>query len=198
MKKLTIALASFAVAIVPVGGASAGPPEQVDVPDFIHLFLDEDEGKSAWVNITALDFCTWALGGFEGPAPVVDDAVPATLNFPGRGGEVAVASIKAPALYIEVWNLDNPEGPFEGACEDILDQLLAGSDPWATGTTSLNIRTNNLFESEARPISTGFSGTALLDTTAGDESYRYHFSSHFNNRCSDFNCEVTNSSLRMI
>jgi len=201
-KKLAIAItiASLGFVAVPIGGASAGPPQQVVVPDFIQLFLDADEGKSVWINITAPDFCLWALGGFAGPAPVVDDAVPATLNFTGQNDEATVASIKTDGLYVEVWNLDNPDGPFEGPCEDILDQLLAGSDPWATGTTSLNARTNNLFfpNAEPRQLSTGTSGTAQLDSTSGGESYRYHFSSHFNTHCSDFRCEVSNTSLRMI
>jgi hypothetical protein len=196
-KRMLIVVAAVAAAL-PGVGASAGPPESFEVPDFFQLFLDEDEGKSTWINITALDFCLWALGDFEGPAPVVDDAVPATLNFTAKGGEAAVASVKTDALYIEIWNLDNPDGPFVGPCEDILDQLLAGSGPWATGTTSLNIRTNNLFDPPAEPraVSGGFSGTALVD--AGEDTYRYQFTSHSNDSCRDFVCAVTNTSLRRI
>lgn len=199
-KKLAVALFSLAFVAVPLGEVSAGPPEQVDAPDYFELFLDADEGKSTWINITALDFCTWAFFDFQGPAPVVDDAVPATLNFTGGNGEEVVASIKTDGLYVEVWNLDNPDGPFESPCEDILDQLLAGGDPWATGTTSINARTNNLFfEGEgSRVLSAGFSGTAQLDASGSEESYRYKFTSHFNTGCSDFRCAVTNTSLRMI
>ncbi|MFW2381673.1 MAG: hypothetical protein ACN4GZ_07945 [Acidimicrobiales bacterium] len=194
-KKLLIAFAMLAVVTVPAGGASAGPPEDSVVSDYINLFLDADEGKSVWINITALDFCLWARDGFQGPPPVVDDDVPGTLNFTADGG-AAVASIKTGGLYIEVWNLDNPEGPFLGACEDILEQLLAGSRPWATGTTSINARTNNLFfpNDYARGVSGGFKGTALLETTEGGDSYRYQFTSHGNSKC---DCGVTNTSLRM-
>lgn len=197
-KKLFIACASVAVITIPVGGASAGPPVEVPAGDYFDLFLDVDEGTSLWINITAPDFCGWALGGFMGPAPVVDDALPATLNFTGNDGP-AVASIKTDGVYMEVWNLDNPDGPYVGACEDILDQLLAGSDPWATGTTSINARTNNLFfdpsSDEPRGLSTGLAGTAMLDTTDGGDSYRYQFATHFNTHCE---CSVFNSSLRMI
>ncbi len=196
---LVVVAASLAVVAAPVGGATAGPPEAVEAPDFINLFLDVDEGKSTWINITAYDFCTWALFGFVGPAPVVDDAVPATLNFTGKDGATAVASIKTDGLYVEVWNLDNPDGPYVGPCEDILDQLLAGSDPWATGTTSLNARTNNLFfpNGATRGVSSGFSGTAQLDVVHGGDAYRYQFTGHGNSHCNDFRCDVTNTSLRM-
>jgi hypothetical protein len=197
-KKLAIALASLTLVGVPAGAASAGPPLDVEVPDFIQLLLDADEGKSTWINITAPDFCAWALGGFMGPPPVVDDAVPATLNFTAKDGEAVVASVKSDDLYIEVWNLDDPDGPFLGPCEDIQDQLLAGSDPWATGTTSVNAQTNNLFfpPAEPRTVSDGVSGTALLDVSG--ESYRYHFANHGSDRCTDFRCFVMNTSLRMI
>ncbi len=197
-KKLFIACASLSIVAVPVGAASAGPPVEVPAGDYFDLFLDADEGKSVWINITAPDFCLWALGGFVGPAPVVDDEIPATLNFAGNDGP-AVASIKAAGIYVEVWNLDNPDGPFEGPCVDILDQLLAGSDPWATGTTSLNARTNNLFFEPdgdyARGLSTGIAGTAHLETTDGGDSYRYQFTLHYNSHC---DCGVTNTSLRMV
>lgn len=195
-KKLLIVCASLAVVAVPVGGASAGPPEDVVATDYINLFLDADEGKSVWINITAPDFCGWALGGFVGPPPVVDDAIPARLNFTADGG-AAVASIKTDGVYMEVWNLDNPDGPFVGACEDILDQLIAESDPWATGTTSVNGRTNNLFfpNDYARGVSDGVAGKALLETTEGGDSYRYQYTLHGNSHCE---CGVTNTSLRMI
>ncbi len=110
-RKLFIALVALAFLAVPVGTASAGPPEDFDVPDLIQLFLDADEGKSVWINITAPDFCLWALGGFMGPAPVVDDAVPAKLNFNGQGDKYFAPSVKVDGLYVEVWNLDNPDGP---------------------------------------------------------------------------------------
>lgn len=194
-KKLFVACASLAVIAVPVGGASAGPPEDVVTSEYFNLFLDADEGKSVWVNITAHDFCLWALFGFEGPPPVVDDEIPATLNFGGNDG-AAVASIKTDGVYMEVWNLDNPEGPFIGACEDILEQLLAEGDPWAVGETSVNARTNNLFfpNDYARGVSEGASGTAMLETDGGD-SYRYQYTLHGNSNCE---CGVTNTSLRMI
>lgn len=195
-KKLFIACASLAAIAVPVGGASAGPPEDVVASDYINLFLDVDEGKSTWINITAHDFCGWVFGGFVGPPPVVDDAIPATLNPTADGGAV-VASIKTDGVYVEIWNLDNPDGPYEGACEDILDQLLAGSDPWATGTTSVNARTNNLFfpNDYARGVSDGVSGTAFVETTESGDSYRYKYNLSGNSKCE---CGVTNTSLRMI
>ena len=196
-KKLLVACASLAVvALVPAAGASAGPPEDVVATDYLNLFLDADEGKSVWINTTAPEFCSWALGGFVGPPPVVDDQIPATLNFTADGG-AAVASIKTDGVYMEVWNLDNPEGPFIGACEDILGQLLAGSDPWATGTTSVNARTNNLFfpNDYARGVSEGVTGTAFLATTDGGDSYRYKYALHGNSNCE---CGVTNTSLRMV
>ncbi len=199
-RKLFIALVALAFLAVPVGTASAGPPEDFDVPDLIQLFLDADEGKSVWINITAPDFCLWALGGFMGPAPVVDDAVPAKLNFIGQGDKYFAPSVKVDGLYVEVWNLDNPDGPFLGPCEDILGQLIAGTPPWATGTTSINARSNN-FEfppPQPRAVSGGFSGTALLDATGSQDSYRYHFNSHSNDRCADFRCAVTNTSLRLL
>ena len=199
-KKLAIALVSVAFVAVPIGEVSAGPPEQVEAMEYFELFLDVDEGKSTWINTTAFDFCTWAFFGFEGPPPVVDDAIPATLNFTGKNAETVVASIKTDAVYVEVWNLDNPGGPYVGPCEDILDQLLSGGEPWATGTTSLNARTNNLFfQGEgSRGLSAGFAGTAELNELSSGESYRYQFNTHFNTHCSDFRCEVTNTSLRMI
>lgn len=196
-KKLAVIAASLAFAALPVGGASAGPPEQIDSPDFFQLFLDVDEGKSAWINITAVDFCNWASGGFEGLAPVQDTSVPVTLNFNGPGDKYLTPSANLRDVYIEVWDLDNPDGPFVNACEDILDQLLGGGSPWATGTTSFNGKLSNVTEAEPRAFAARANGTALLDETAGDGGYRYHFNLHGNNRCADFRCDVTNTSLRM-
>jgi len=183
--------------LLPIASVSAAPPERIEVPDYIALYLDEDQGTSIWVNITAVSFCTWAAGGFNGPAPVVDDAVPAKLKGTGQDGSAFVGSINA-SIYVEVWELDNPDGPFLGPCEDIIDQLLSGGSPWATGTARVNAVTNNVFGTpEARAISGNFGATATLTTNNG-EAFRYQINDHFGDRCFEFRCAATHTSLRAL
>ncbi len=189
-------LAALTIGFVPLTAASASPPERFEVPDYFSLNLDADEGKSVWFNITAVNFCTWALGGFDGPAPVEDTSTPVMLIHAGQDGGTLVASVQAD-VYVEVWNLDNPDTAGIGPCEDILDQLLAGGQPWATGTASLNGRTNNLFWlDDVRSASDNLSASASIVTAEG-ESYDYKLNFHVGNRCADYRCEIANSTLRV-
>ncbi len=197
MKKLFLALASAILfgAATMATPASAGPPEELPIDDYIVLFPDVNVNRSVFINITAQDFCAWLADG-EGPPPAIE-TVDGRLNITGSGA--AVASIDAD-LYIEMWEFDENPSPLIGPCEDIQQQLDAGSGPWATGVAKWKAKTNNLFESDARSNTFGERTTAVLvDQDGNTWNYRNVF--HLNFSCNfpgeaPPSCLVDNSSLR--
>ena len=174
--------------------SSAGPPEDFELDDYFILFPDTNVNRSVFINITAEDFCAW---DGESPPPVVDDAVPATLNVTGSGD--AVGSIDTD-LYIELWEFDENPSPLIGPCEDIQEQLEAGTGPWATGVARWKAKTNNLFESEPRSNTFGDRTTAVVTDQEGDtwtyrNVFRLNFSCNFPENAPP-TCLVDNSTLR--
>lgn len=190
-----LASAFLLVAAMAATPASAGPPEEIPIDDYIALFPDVNVNRSVFINITAEAFCQWLAEG-EGPPPAIE-TVQGRLNVTGSGA--AVGSIDAD-LYIELWQFDEDPSPLIGPCEDIQDQLDAGSGPWATGTVRWKAKTNNLFESDSRPNTFGDRSTAVLTDQAGNTwDYRNVF--RLNTRCNAPDeappaCLVDNSSLR--
>lgn len=81
-------------------------------------------------------------------------------------------------LYIEMWEFDagvDPSDPTTliGPCEDIQNQLDAGSPPWATGTVRYHSNFSKAFGENIRGVVTDTSGA----------SYAYHNSFHINGSC---------------
>lgn len=176
-----------------VSPASAGPPEDFVLEDYFALFPDTNVNRSIFINITAEDFCDWD----QNSPPPVQGPVSATLNVTGSGD--AVGSIDAD-LYIEIWEFDENPSPLIGPCEDIQQQLEAGSGPWATGTARWKAKTNNFFESEPRSNTFGDRTTAVVEDQDGN-TWKYRNVFRLNFSCSfpedaPPTCLVDNSSLR--
>ena len=80
--------------------ASAGPPEEFPIDDYIVLFPDTNVNRSVFINITAEAFCDWLGDGEpEGPPPAIE-VVQGRLNVTGSGA--GIGTIDAD-LYIEMW-----------------------------------------------------------------------------------------------
>lgn len=185
------------LAAVPASTASAAPPEEVQLDDYIVLFPDLNINRSVFINITARAFCDWLDTGPAGPPPAID---PVTARGVSTGKGAVVGKIDAEDLYIEVWNFDEDPSPLIGPCEDIQQQLDSGGEPWATGTADFKAKTNDAFESGTRGVAFGDRTTAQLTDQAGN-SYSYRNVFRLNQQCNapEFappSCLVDNSTLR--
>ena len=193
MKKRILALVGavtllVSVAVIP---AQAAPPEQTDEPIFL-LFLDFENDKAVFWNITRDNFCAWVASDFEGPPPV-GELVPASTHETGQGA--IVAKFKA-TRHLELWNLDDPANPVE-ACEDTDGQ----PGPWATGHVNASSTDNDLFRSEDprvrnRTNSFGDVGQGTVhDTDGGSWHYSWNFRAHID-KDDEFSVPTENFNLK--
>ena len=198
LRKTLVAVAAAVAVALPGTAASAQPPQEVVFDDFIVLFPDSTLNKSVFINITARDFCEW-LEAPSGPPPAID-LVTGRETMTGKGA--VVGKIDAEDLYIEMWNLGE-EGPQEGPCEDIQDQLDdPTAQPWATGTASFKAKDNDIFGTGTRGNAFGDRTTAQLTGSDG-EAYSYSSIFRLNDRCTapEFgppSCLVEKSKLKML
>lgn len=153
--------------------AQAAPPEQVDDAIFT-VFLDFDNDKVGFWNITRDDLCEWVASGFVGPPPVVE-LVPVMFH---ETGQDAIAAKWKATRHFELWNPDDPANP-QGPCEDTDEQ----AGPWATGDVASSSTDNDFFRFEdplkSRTNSFGDVGQGTLLDTAGDSwHYSWNFRAH--------------------
>jgi hypothetical protein len=171
------------VAAIP---AQAAPPEQTEEPIFL-LFLDFENDKAAFWNITRDDFCAWEASGFAGPPPV-QELVPASTHETGQGALVASFRATRP---LELWNLDDPANP-EAPCSDTDGQ----PGPWATGHVNASNTDNDLFASGTRTNSFGDVGQGTVYDNDGDRwHYSWNFRAH-NDRDGEFSISAENFNLK--
>jgi hypothetical protein len=199
-KTLLSAAAAIALA-VPATAAYAQPPEETVANDLISVYLDFENGKSVFINITARDFCDWLPEGPEppsGPPPVLEPVVTRGVTT-GKGA--IVTGFEAQDLYIELWDISGITEPI-GPCEDIQDQLDAGGKPWATGTADVRFKDNDFFYTETRGNAFGDRTKAMVTDQEGN-TYSYRNVFRVNQQCNAPEdgppaCLVDNFQLKML
>jgi len=162
---IAIAAGLAATTMLPGSSATASPPSEAVFDDYIVLFPDVNVNRSVFINITAESFCDWLAGPPEGPPPAIDPVVGVGV---GTGQGAVVGHIDAD-LYIELWQFDEDPSPLVGPCEDIQEQLDAGTGPWATGIARHRAKGNDVFGSGTRGVSFGDRTTAELTDADGNE-----------------------------
>lgn len=202
LKKTLIAAVSAIALVLPAVTASAQPPEETVVEDFIVLYPDLEYNLSVFINITARDFCDWVPDGPEpptGPPPAIDTVTSIGIET-GKGA--IVTKLDADDLYIEMWDLGE-DSPLIGPCEDIQDQLDdPDAEPWASGTASFKAKDNDFFGTGTRGNAFGDRITAVITDQDGN-NYDYTSLFRINSKCHapEFeapSCLVEKSRLRMV
>jgi hypothetical protein len=200
IRSSVVAALAVSAAAVAAPSVTAAPPEDVTLTDYFLIFADLNVNRSVFVNITAVDLCEWAAGGFVGPPPVVDDDIAAVANLTGKGALVGHGEFED--LHIELWEFDDEPPALLGPCEDIAEQLEAGTGPWATGSADVRVKTNDFFGSGTRTAAFGDRTTAIVtDEDGNDHAYRNVF--RLNSSCHSGlsappSCLVDHSQLRML
>jgi hypothetical protein len=184
MVLLVVAAMGVTVLAVP---AAAAPPEISDEPIFL-LFLDFENDKAVFWNITRDGFCGWQDSGFDGPPPVLE-LVPASTHETGQGA--VVASFKA-TRDIELWDLDDPSNPV-GPCTDTAEQ----TGPWALGDVSVSSTDNDLSGSGTRTNSFGDSGNGTVANSDGQWHYSWNFTALID-KDGEFKVAAENFNLKRI
>lgn len=187
MKKRILALFGAVTLLVTVAAipAQAAPPERTEEPIFL-LFLDFENDKAVFWNITRDHFCAWVASDFDGPPPV-QELVPASTHETGQGA--LVASFRA-TRHLELWNLDDPANP-EGPCPDTDGQ----PGPSATGRVNASSTDNDLDASGTRTNSFGDVGRGTVSDNDGD---KWHYSWNFraqNDRDGEFSVRTETFNL---
>ena len=185
MVLLVVAAMGIAILAVP---AAAAPPERTDEPIFL-LFLDFENDKAVFWNITRDGFCAWEAGGFAGPPPVLE-LVPASTHETGQG--VLVGSFKA-TRHVELWDIDDPLNP-DAPCTDTDGQL----GPWATGYVSASSTDNDLSGTRTRTNSFGDRGQGTVEDSEGSQ---WHYSWNFTalvDKDDEFKVAAENFNLKRI